>query len=186
MIILASTSPRRKELIDKITKYYIAVSPEIDEEKFSYFKNEDISRNLAKLKAYSVFNSFNNECILGCDTVVIFDHKLLGKPKDKTDAIRMLHLLNGKKHIVLTSYCILYKDYEITKSIKTEVFFNDLSEKDIQKYIVSNMWIGKAGAYGIQDKEFNLVKKIEGSYYNVVGLPIEEITKDLKKLKLIK
>ena len=123
---------------------------------------------------------------LASDTVVILNSTLLGKPRDQDDAIRMLNILNNKRHVVITSYCILYKEFEITKSIKSVVFFNDNSPKLLSSYIESGKWLGKAGAYGIQDEDFDLVNHVDGSIYNVMGLPIEEIKKDLIRLGLIK
>jgi septum formation protein len=185
MIILASTSPRRRELLSRIVKEFKCIEPKLDESQNQFFKISDLSRNLAKLKAYSVFNEHKNDCVIASDTVVILKHEVMGKPADEKAAESMLMKLNGKKHIVISSYCILYKDYEITKSIKSIVVFNKNSKQALQTYIESGLWKGKAGAYGVQDKEYNLIKEVKGSYYNVVGLPLEELEKDLIKLDLI-
>lgn len=185
MIYLASTSPRRKELLSLIINNFEIISPCLDEKQFSFLNNSEISRVLSKYKAYSIYDIESDDCVISADTVVILKNKILGKPTDKTDAVRMLRELSNKKHIVITSYCILFNGKEINRSVKTEVYFNNLTDEQIQKYIESNLWIGKAGAYGIQDKEFNLINKYVGSYYNVVGLPLEELKKDLKLIGVI-
>lgn len=184
MIILASTSPRRKELLSKLTKDFVIQSPEVNEDEFRYFNKADLSRNLSKLKAYSIHKNAD-DCVIASDTVVIFNNEVFEKPTDKNDAIRMLNLLSNNTHIVLTSYTILYKDFEINKTVKTFVTFNNLTKENIAKYIDSNEWIAKAGGYGIQNEEYCLVKSIVGSYYNVMGFPVESIEKDLKSLLVI-
>ena len=185
MIYLASTSPRRRELFSMITEDFLSISPTLDEKQFSFLPPKELTYYLAKYKAYSVYNIDTNDCVITADTIVILKNKVLGKPADESDARKMLKELSGKKHVVLTSYCILYNNKEITKTVKTNVFFNDLTDEEIDDYISSQLWKGKAGAYGIQDKKFNLVNHYEGSYFNVVGFPIEEIQKDLRRLNLI-
>lgn len=186
MIVLASTSPRRKELLSKLCKDFITIAPCFSEKENSFYNPSNLSRALAKFKAYSVCADYASSLILGCDTTVIFDNKVLGKPKNKEDAQRMLKLLSGRKHIVLSSYCILYKGYEISRTVKTIVYFSNLTDENIENYINSGLYEGKAGAYGIQDEKYGLVDHIVGSYYNVMGLPIEQLKKDLQRFGFIR
>ena len=185
MIILASTSKRRIDLIKKITNNYQCVKPLINEKDFHYGDNSSISKELSKIKAYSIFPSFKNDVIIAADTIVLFKDKLIEKPKDKTEAYNFLKLLSNNTHVVLTSYTILYKNFELTKTVKTYVTFNNLSDELIINYLKQNTYKDKAGGYAIQDKNFNFVKSIKGSYYNVVGFPLEDIKKDLIKYNLI-
>lgn len=185
MIILASSSPRRKELLKLITNNFDSIDTSLDESTFYSVYNSQLSSLLAKMKAYSVFNKYKNDTIISCDTVVIYKDKILGKAKNREEAKAMLELLSDKTHVVLTSYTILNDIYEINKTVKSYVTFNKLNSDVIKTYLDSNLYIGKAGSYGIQDKGYNLIKFYKGSYYNIMGLPIEQIEKDLKKLKLI-
>lgn len=174
MIILASGSPRRRELIKKLTKDFTVIPSDVDE-SILHIAPHDLPGELSKLKAYSVFAKYPNDTILSCDTVVILDNELMGKPRNEKEAREMLHKLSGKKHVVLSGYTFINKDIEITRSVKTHVYFNKLSDELINAYIKSGSPMDKAGAYGIQDKEFNLVNHIEGSFDNVMGLPTEDI-----------
>lgn len=176
MLILASKSPRRKELIKQITNDFIVIPSDIDE---SLLKTEphDLPGELSKLKAYSIFARYPNDSVLSCDTVVICEGELMGKPKNKEDAKRMLSKLSNKKHIVISGYTFINKEKEITRSVRTYVYFNKLSEELIDSYIKSGSPMDKAGAYGIQDSEFNLVNHIDGDLNNVIGLPVDDIKK---------
>lgn len=174
MLILASASPRRKELIKLITTNFKVVPPDVDE-SIIHVPPHNLPAELSKLKAYDVWSKYPDDDILSCDTIVVLDQKIYGKPKDKEDAKRMLRELSGKRHIVISGYTFLGKFREITRTVKTEVFFNELSEETIDKYVENGSPLDKAGAYGIQDKEYKLVNKIRGSYYNVIGLPVEDI-----------
>lgn len=182
MLILASTSPRRSKILNDYKYEFIQESPLVDESDFKYTNICEYSANLAKMKAYSLFNKYPNDIILSCDTIVICNNKLLEKPKDYKDAIRILKYLSGKTHFVLSSYTILYKDYEISKTCKTYIKFKNLSENDIKKYLSYNTYLDKAGSYAIQDPNCNFVESYNGSLNNVIGLPIEEISKSLAKL----
>src|SRR5574344_826748 len=169
MLILASKSPRRKQLLEKITKDFVVMSPDVDEKSFTTI-NSALPQETSKLKAYALFSKYPNDAVLACDTIVIFNNQVLGKPKNKEDAKRMLHLLSNNKHIVLSDYTFINNKKEINRTVKTIVYFNKLSDELIDKYVNTLSPLDKAGAYGIQDIEFNLVKKIEGSYDNVMGL----------------
>lgn len=174
MIILASESPRRKELIKKIVKEFTVIPANIDESSL-HIPACDLPGELSKLKAYDVFAKYPNDTILACDTVVILDGVVMGKPHTKEKAFEMLHKLSGKKHVVISGYTYINKEIEITRTVRTYVYFNNLSDELIEKYIETGSPMDKAGAYGIQDKEFDLVNHIEGSFDNVMGLPVEDI-----------
>ena len=174
MLILASESPRRRELIKKITKDFVVIPSNVDE-SILHIAPHDLPGELSKLKAYSVFSRYPNDTVLSCDTVVILNGELMGKPKNKEDARRMLKELSGNKHVVISGYTFINKDKEITRTVRTYVYFNKLSDELIDEYIKSGSPMDKAGAYGIQDQEFNLVNHIEGSFDNVIGLPTEDI-----------
>lgn len=176
MIILASNSPRRKELIKKITKEFTVIPANVDE-SIIHVPAADLPGELSKMKAYEVFERYPNDKILACDTIVVLDGEVMGKPRTKEKASEMLHKLSGKKHVVISGYTIISKEKEVTRTVRTYVYFNKLSDELIDKYIESGSPMDKAGAYGIQDKEFDLVNHIEGSMDNVVGLPTEDIIK---------
>ena len=174
MIILASESPRRKELIKKITKEFTVIPANIDESVL-HIPACDLPGELSKLKAYDVFAKYPNDKVLACDTVVIIDGQILGKPHTADKAREMLHKLSGRKHVVISGYTIISKEKEVTRTVRTYVYFNKLSDELIEKYIATGSPMDKAGAYGIQDREFDLVNHIEGSFDNVIGLPTEDI-----------
>jgi septum formation protein len=179
MLILASQSPRRKELLRLITPDFDVISANIDEEVVVQVPS-DLAKELSKLKAYEIFKTHPNDTILACDTIVIIDDKVLNKPKDKAEARKMLEMLSGRRHHVISGFTILSKDREINRNVMTEVYFNKLSDETIERYIASGSPFDKAGGYGIQDEAFGLVDHIVGSYYNVMGLPVEELKKYLK------
>ena len=175
MLILASGSPRRKELIKKITSSFRVVVPNVDE-GILHLPAKDLPAEESKMKAYAVKALFPEEEVLACDTIVVLDGEVLGKPKDEKDATRMLLNESGKKQIVLSGYTYLGKGIEITRTVSSEVYFNELSPELIEAYIKEKRPLDKAGAYGIQDG-FPLVKKVVGSLDNVIGLPTEDIKK---------
>lgn len=180
MYILASSSPRRKELFKLIAEDFKIVKPEIDEKEI-HFSNDKMAYELSRIKAYEVFCSHPDDIVLACDTIVIVNNQILGKPKDRQDAIRMLTLLSGKKHIVISGYTIISKKFEISRSVKTNVYFAKLDNETIEEYVDTYHPFDKAGGYGIQDDKFNLIERIDGSYYNVMGLPVEDIKMHLFK-----
>lgn len=173
MFILASSSPRRKELIKKLISEYTIVVPEVDE-RFFHLPPEDIAREVSKLKAYAVSSQYPNDEVLACDTVVILHGRALGKPADEEEAIKMLKEESGSKQIVLSAYTYIGKGKEITRTVATEVRFANLSDELIEDYVKTKLPLDKAGAYGIQDG-YPLIEKIIGSYDNVMGLPTEDI-----------
>ena len=187
MVILASASPRRKMLMKELVPSFTIIVPEIDESLS--FKNhqdvKDIVKDIASRKCQKVSKDHPNDIVIAADTVVVIDNDIIGKPKDRDDASRMLRKLSGKTHYVYTAYVISKEDKVITNVVETEVIFNDLSDDLINNYIASGSPLDKAGAYGYQDNaDFALVKKINGSVTNVIGFPVDEIKEDLKKFLL--
>jgi septum formation protein len=182
MLILASSSPRRQELLKKITKDFIIIVPSVDERLLdSSIKAKDMALEESRIKAYEVFSKHPDDEVLASDTIVLLNGKILGKPIDEEDAIRMLKEEQGKKQIVFSGYTYLSKGKEVSRSVSTAVYFNKLSDEQIIDYVKKYQPFGKAGAYGIQD-EAGLIDHIEGSYYNVMGFPIEDIKKHLPQL----
>ena len=179
MLILASQSPRRRELLHLITDDFSVIPADIDEDVVVKVPS-DLAKELSKMKAYEVFKTHQNDTILAVDTIVVIDGKVLGKPRSKAEARRMLETLSGRKHHVISGYTLLNHTREINANAVTEVYFNSLDDETIEKYIESGSPFDKAGAYGIQDESFKLVDRIVGSYYNVMGLPVEELKKYLK------
>ena len=183
--ILASASPRRKQLLAELLDEFEIIPSQADESVNEYPSVEALVEMLAFRKAQEVAMRPENQekIVIGSDTVVAFDKKALGKPVDEADAFRMLKMLSGKKHAVYTGVCLMRvvdgKEQCFLKSAKTNVYFNELSDEWIREYIASGSPMDKAGAYGIQDG--GLVKKIKGSYTNVVGFPIELVGKMIKK-----
>lgn len=179
MLILASESPRRKELLQKLVARndFLILPSNIDEHSL-HITPSSLPKELSKLKAYSVFETHPEDCVLSCDTIVIHKDVIFGKPKDKEEAKSMLKALSNDEHVVISGYTFISKDVEINRTVVTRVYFNELSDELIDKYVASGSPLDKAGAYGIQDNDaFPLVKKIEGSLYNVIGLPLEDILK---------
>ena len=178
MYILASKSPRRQELLKNIINDFKIVVSNVEESKIKA-SLYDLPLELSKAKAKAVFSKYPNDVVIAADTIVIINNEVLGKPTNDEDAKKMLHLLSNKTHDVVTGFTIISKEKNISKSVLTKVTFNELSDELINAYVKSGSPKDKAGAYGIQDKEFPLIKNIEGSYYNVVGLPLEELKKYL-------
>lgn len=174
MYILASKSPRRHELLKQVIPEFQIICSNVDESKIQAEPHE-LPKVLSKLKAEAIFKDHPNDIIIAADTIVLFNEKIYGKPQDENDAFRMLKDLSNETHEVITGFTILSKDTFIVDSVTTKVTFNYLSDQLILNYIKECQPLDKAGAYGIQDKVFNLVKQIDGSYSNVMGLPIEKL-----------
>lgn len=186
--ILASASPRRKELMEIITKDFEVIVSDTDE---SVIDKETTPpgiyvQELALLKAAASAKAVlkkKNALIIGADTIVVSEGRILGKPKDEAEAFDILKKLSGKTHEVYTGFCIMrIKDaYTICDCVKTEVTFRSLSDERINAYIQTGEPLDKAGAYGIQGKGSMLIKNISGDYFNVVGFPVSEIAAALEK-----
>ena len=178
--ILASQSPRRRELLNLMGIPFTTVNPNVDEVINPNLSLENAIEELAYIKALDVLNRHPEANIISADTIVVCENEVMGKPVNEEDAIRMLKQLSGKKHEVITGVCLLSSDKEIRFHTKTLVEFYDYDEEFVKSYVQSKVPLDKAGAYGIQDKDFPLVDHIEGSYDNVMGFPTEDILKHLK------
>lgn len=171
-LILASSSPRRRELLSKLNYEFEVVPADCDEMTFASAPC-DMVKEIALHKALNVYKRYPDCCVIGCDTVVDVDGKVLGKPKDAFDAKNMLALLSDRKHKVHTGVCVMSKAAIYLFVETSEVTFDRLSAERISEYVATGSPMDKAGAYGIQDSGF--VKQISGSYNNVMGLPTERI-----------
>lgn len=180
-LILASGSPRRKEILEKYGYDFRIEKSFFIEEKSG--GGEKIAKLNAEGKAKDVFSRLNEKdaVVLGADTVVVLGGEILGKPKDKKDAVNMLKKLSGKTHEVITGYSIVTNRKVVTDKSVSRVCFNYLSDEIINKYVESGLPLDKAGAYGIQDG-YSLVDKFVGSLNNIIGLPIEEIATILNEI----
>lgn len=181
-IILASKSPRRRELMEFI-KHEFEIIPSLKEEVVPEGLDiEDIPAFLAAQKALDISRDRRDSLVIGCDTVVTLGGVIMGKPSDETDAKAMLMRLSGRTHTVISGVCLCYMGRTMTFTEKTSVTFYDLTEDEIDSYIASGSPLDKAGAYGIQDGAALFVKKIDGDYYNVVGLPVAKLAREIKTL----
>lgn len=182
-IILASNSPRRRELLAGLDlDFEVKVIPGIEETYPEGLPVEKIAQYLAEQKAepYKGFLQ-KDELVLTADTVVVVDEAVLGKPRDEEEARRMLHLLSGRTHDVITGVCFTTCAQQHSFSVSTRVTFALLSEDEIHYYINKYLQLDKAGAYGIQEWiGYVGVKRLEGSYFNVMGLPVQRIWEELK------
>lgn len=182
MLILASKSPRRIELL-RLAGLDFKIVPAVGEEIVpDGLIPSEVVTFLAQQKAYEVAKRFPNDVIIGADTVVALGNTVMGKPEDKNDAFKMLSALSGKIHSVFTGVCIISGEKNITFFEETKVEFYPLSDEGIYRYIESGEPMDKAGAYGIQEKGCLLVKKIEGDFFNVVGLPVARVARELKNI----
>ncbi|MBE6818253.1 MAG: septum formation inhibitor Maf [Ruminococcaceae bacterium] len=177
--ILASASPRRKELLQQAGYTFEIIPSTCEEQVPEGLAPKDIVEGLAYQKALDVYALHPESIVLGADTIVCFDGEILGKPKDKADARRMLKLLSGQTHEVRTGFALLGKGVEFVSSEAAMVTFFHLSDEQIERYIATGEPMDKAGAYGIQGKGAVLVRSVLGDYFNVVGLPIATVGRAL-------
>ncbi|MEZ3421396.1 MAG: Maf family protein [Eubacterium sp.] len=178
MLILASKSPRRKELLGFITNDFIVVSEEIDETVPEDMTPENAVLYLSRKKAELFQNS--EDVVIGADTIVVLNGKILGKPADEEEAFSMLKSLSGKEHSVLTGVTLISPSGKKSFYKETKVKFFELSDGEISNYIKTGECMDKAGAYGIQGFGSLLVEKIDGDYFNVVGLPVSALFRELQ------
>ncbi len=180
-LILASSSPRRKELLSYAQIPFEIVVSHVEEHFNENNDPNEIVQALALKKAEAVADILDQDVVvLGADTIVTIDNQILGKPKDETEARMMLKQLSGREHIVYTGVAIVSADESTTFYEKTKVEFWELSDEEIDSYIKSGEPFDKAGAYGIQQLGSILVKRIDGDYFSVVGLPIARTCRELK------
>ena len=185
-LVLASASPRRQQLLRE-AGYEFAVSPaNIDEDSYLNLMPIELARHLSFEKAKAVSSRFPHDVVLAADTVVAFGDRPLGKPEDADDARKMLTLLSGTTHIVITGVTLMQKESEVqqTRAAMSAVRMRMLSADEIIAYIAGGQWEGKAGGYGIQDHD-PFVTKMSGSHSNVVGLPMELVEKMLREMNIV-
>lgn len=179
--ILASQSPRRQELIGYILSEYEVIVSDAQEILPDGIAPEDVPAYLAGIKAQTVASEHPDDVVIGADTVVILDDQVLGKPKDEDDAFHMLRALSGKAHTVITGCAIIQNGRMTTFADHTRVEFYPLSDREILDYIATGEPFDKAGAYGIQGKGSVLVKCIEGDFFNVMGLPVARLKREMER-----
>jgi len=183
MIILASSSPRRKQLLEQIGLTFEVHSSDIEEILDKTLKPRQQVESLSKQKADAVAKKFKNAVIIAADTMVALDGEVYGKPKDKADAMHMLKKFSGQKHSIVTGFTIIDKatGKEVTRSTETIVWFKELSQDEIEQYIEREKPFDKAGAYAIHELASVFVEKVEGDFFGGVGLSVYLVTKELKK-----
>ena len=179
MLVLASRSPRRSELLRNAGIPFVASAGDIDETVRNGEVPEEYALRVAEEKANSVVAG-PDDVVLGADTIVVIDGQILGKPADSDDAIRMLGLLQDRKHDVITGICIRKFKQVVRDWAATKVWFAAMSDDQIREYVASGEPIDKAGAYAIQGLASKFIERIDGSYSNVVGLPVALVYKHLR------
>lgn len=181
-VILASGSPRRRELLAHIYKDFQVIPADIEEVIPQGTAPCDVGELLAKQKTLHVQKNHPNDLIIGADTVVAVDGEILGKPQNADDAKRMLALLSGREHQVYTGVSLRFKQTAVSFTQCTKVWFYPLTAQEIDNYIETEEPFDKAGAYGIQGEGSILVEKIEGDFFNVMGLPVARLKRELGKI----
>lgn len=181
MLILASKSPRRRELLSLIAESFGTDSADGEEEKFSSGAVSEYVMRLALAKAEEVAPRHAGDVILSADTVVALSGRVLGKPADEGDAVRMLKSLSGRAHEVFTGVCVMGKGKTVCDFVRTEVVFRRLSDGEIYEYVKTGDPLDKAGAYGIQGGAGRFVSALHGDYFNVIGLPLKRVSEILKR-----
>ncbi len=181
-VTLASQSPRRKELLRLITDDFSVITADVDETVDHALPVHETVMNLARKKALAVAEKHKESIVIGADTVVVLGDKILGKPRNREHAYEMLKALSGNTHMVLTGVCIAHNESIKSFYVSSNVKFYDLTDEEIIAYIETGEPDDKAGAYGIQGKGSLLVEKIDGDYFNIVGLPVAELNRKLKLL----
>jgi septum formation protein len=170
-LLLASTSPRRIAILEQLGIPFEVVAPSYDEQPMQGVDAVDLVRTHAREKARSVADDAGDRPVLGVDTDVVLDGRIYGKPQNATDAEVMLEELSGETHLVVSGLALITPGWELVEHESTRVTFRDLTARDLAAYIATGEWEGRAGAYAIQGRGAALVRRIEGDYLNVVGLP---------------
>jgi septum formation protein len=185
MLVLASASPRRQELLRNAGIVFEVQPADIPEDPLPGEAAKDCAERLAREKAIAVARQRPHDCVLGADTVVVvggqYDGQLLGKPSDAADAARMLRLLSGREHQVITGVCLVVSGQSSVASQTTSVTLSEITEKEIADYVASGEPMDKAGAYAIQGIASRWIPRIEGDYSNVVGLPVALVFQMLRE-----
>ncbi|MHB8086485.1 MAG: Maf family protein [Dehalococcoidia bacterium] len=182
-IVLASSSPRRKELLEMIGLKFTADSAEIEEDASRKLKPADLVKTISMEKAAAAATRHPGSIIIAADTIGVLEEHLLGKPRCAAEAAAMLRTMSGRCHRVLTGFTILdsANSRAVSKVVETRVYFKKLDDREIENYVQSGEPLDKAGAYAIQGAGSELIERIEGDYYNVIGLPLYALAGELKK-----
>ncbi|WP_058187361.1 Maf family protein [Terracidiphilus gabretensis] len=182
-LILASASPRRRELLTQAGFSFTVKAADIDESVLPGEDPEAYVTRLAREKAQTIFDALDDAAavVLGADTTVVLDGEILGKPLDKADAVRMLRALSGRTHRVITGVAVVTARGTDGTAEVTEVRFCELSDSEIAEYVETGEPMDKAGAYGIQGRAGKWIPRIEGCYFNVVGLPLARVCAMLRE-----
>ena len=180
-IILASGSPRRRELLKMAELKFDICIKSVDESIPQGVEPEKAAQMNAKKKAAAVKGCCDDALIIGADTIVVLENQILGKPRDKAEACEMLKALSGNTHRVITGVCLAVNGEYRTFYEETKVEFYELTDDEIRRYVSTGEPMDKAGGYGIQGKGCMLIKKIDGDYYNVVGLPVARLIREMRK-----
>ncbi|HEX8932503.1 MAG TPA: Maf family protein [Patescibacteria group bacterium] len=183
-IILASKSPRRKQLLKQLGLDFEIVTSDLEEKLNPRLKPRTQAEELALQKATAVAPKFTDAIVLGADTIVTLNDEVIGKPKDAADAKRILKKLRGKQHTVVTGFVLIdtLNKRTIVKSVETKVWFRKLTPQEINSYIEKEKPFDKSGSYAITELAAIFIEKIEGDFYNVVGLPLFTLARELKKM----
>lgn len=185
-LILASASPRRRELLEQIGAVF-QVCPAKGEEKITKTEPGEAAEELSREKCLEIFQSFEEDVtVIGADTIVVLDGKILGKPGSADEAVQMLSTLRGRTHQVFTGVTVMSREGEKVQTVtfheSTQVSFYPMSDKEIEDYVRDGEPMDKAGAYGIQGKGAVFIREIRGDYNNVVGLPVAKLYQELKNM----
>ncbi len=184
-IILASASPRRQELLRLITDTFEVHPVDADETLPAGIPIDLAPSLLADIKAQAAAREFPDDLVIGCDTIVTLDDEIMGKPRDREDAFRMLRRLSGETHTVMTGTALYLNGKSTVFTVETRVTFYTLTDDEINAYLDTGEPFDKAGAYGIQGKGSLLVERIEGDYFNVVGLPVAALSRAMKNFQRV-
>lgn len=186
-IILASKSPRRRDLLRQAGISFTVIPSDVDESAMPLASPEKYVKNLAEAKAGDVSGKHPDQWVIGADTIVVVEDDILGKPDSEAEAREMLRRLSGRSHRVMTGYCIRCeaRGRLFSETVVTEVWFKDLTDREIEWYIRTREPFGKAGSYAIQGLGARLAPRIDGSYTNVVGLPVCEVAARLAEEGLL-
>jgi septum formation protein len=186
-IILASRSPRRKEILERSGLSFTVQESNYEEDLSLDLPPHALARHLSEGKAMALAAKHRNALVIAADTFIVLGGRVLGKPRDEEEARRMLRALSGKAHSVITGFAVVDAGSGKTaaRSVETRVWFKELAEDAIADYIKTGEPLDKAGAYAIQGGGEKLIEKIEGDYLNVVGLPLEELVEVLKLFRVI-
>jgi len=181
-LILASKSPRRKELLELLGFDFEVVSSDVNESASDNLSPEELVKTLAYQKALAVYKTHPDDLILGSDTIVVVDNEILGKPKNQQEAKEMILKMKNREHQVITGVALLSKEENVIFSNTSIVHFNDIEEEEIDKYVTTSEPYDKAGGYAIQGWAARYISAIEGNYYTIMGLPLDKVFASVNKM----